>query len=208
MSGAHANIIADAAKQALTPLGFRRKGRSRIWLSDHSWWLNVVEFQPSSWSDGSYLNVAAHWLWSSSGHLSLDFGGRMPGFEEYISDEQFDTVAKKLAGAAAEEAHKLNRAFASINATADVLLQNEASQRTTGEGSWSAYHAAVATALAGRECEAEALFRSITDGRVRADAELLLRLLPTPSRFKEEVSSLVARQRSALDLPELVGAPF
>jgi Domain of unknown function (DUF4304) len=208
MYGTHGSIIADAAKQALTPLGFRRKGRSRIWLSDHGWWLNVVEFQPSNWSDGSYLNVAAHWLWSSSGHLSLDFGGRMPGFEEYISDEQFDTVARKLAGAAAEEAHKLDRAFASVDATADALLQNEASQRTRGEGSWSAYHAAVAAALAGRESEAEALFRSITDGRVRADAESLLRLLPTPSRFKGEVSSLVARQRNALHLAELAGPPF
>jgi hypothetical protein len=57
MPGTHDRIIADAAKAALGPLGFKRKGRSRTWLADHGWWLTVVEFQPSAWSKGSYLNV-------------------------------------------------------------------------------------------------------------------------------------------------------
>ena len=37
MAGPHDRIIADAAKAALGPLGFRRKGRSRVWLADHAW---------------------------------------------------------------------------------------------------------------------------------------------------------------------------
>lgn len=62
MPGPHDKIIAEAAKAALRSLGFQRKGRSRTWLADHGWWLTIVEFQPSAWSKGSYLNVAAHWL--------------------------------------------------------------------------------------------------------------------------------------------------
>jgi hypothetical protein len=53
-------IIAAAARRALAPVGFWRKGRSRVWLSDHGFWLTVVEFQPSGFGKGSYLNVAAH----------------------------------------------------------------------------------------------------------------------------------------------------
>jgi hypothetical protein len=43
----------------LTPLGLTQRGRSRLWLDDHGWWLIVVEFQPSAWSRGSHLNVSA-----------------------------------------------------------------------------------------------------------------------------------------------------
>jgi hypothetical protein len=46
-----------------------------VWLDDHTWWLVVVEFQPSSWSQGSYLNVGAMWLWHDKNRLAGDLGG-------------------------------------------------------------------------------------------------------------------------------------
>ena len=55
----HNRIIARAAKRRLEPLGCLQKGRSRTWIDDHGWWIGVVEFQPSGWSKGSYLNVGA-----------------------------------------------------------------------------------------------------------------------------------------------------
>ncbi|WP_352820518.1 DUF4304 domain-containing protein [Mesorhizobium sp. M0898] len=61
----HGRIIASQAKIVLKPAGFQRKGKSRIWIADRGFWLSVVEFQPSSWSKGTYLNVAVHWLWGS-----------------------------------------------------------------------------------------------------------------------------------------------
>ena len=39
-------------------MGFWRKGRSRMWLADRDFWLGVVEFQPSGFRKGTYLNVA------------------------------------------------------------------------------------------------------------------------------------------------------
>jgi hypothetical protein len=46
----HNKEIALAAKRVLAPLGCVRKGRSRIWLDDHGWWIGVIEFQPGRWS--------------------------------------------------------------------------------------------------------------------------------------------------------------
>jgi hypothetical protein len=204
----HGNIIADAAKHALQPLGFQRKGRSRTWIADHGWWLNVVEFQPSGWTEGSYLNVAAHWLWSDGGYLSFNFGGRIAGFEEYANDEQFGPSARRLAQAAAEEALKLTDTFGSMGMTADVLMTDEASLREEARGSWSAYNAGIAAALAGRESDAAAIFRSVSDERVKPAADRLTRLLSEPAKLKDEVASLIVRQRKALGLPELSGAPF
>src|SRR6202000_1719294 len=38
------------------PLGLERRGRSRTWIDDQRWYAIVVEFQPSGFSKGSYLN--------------------------------------------------------------------------------------------------------------------------------------------------------
>src|SRR5688572_1964676 len=108
MAGAHDKIIATAAKTMLQPLGLRRKGQSRLWIGDHGWWLAVVEFQPSGFSKGSYLNVAAHWLWSDKGYISFDlgsgadWGSRAADFEAYESDMQFERAAERLATLAAQ----------------------------------------------------------------------------------------------------------
>jgi len=59
----HGRVIADAARLALSPLGLARKGRSRTWLDDQSWWLGVVEFKPASRHPGTYLNVGLRFLW-------------------------------------------------------------------------------------------------------------------------------------------------
>jgi hypothetical protein len=206
MGGPHDKIIAEAAKRVLQPLGFERKDRSRTWLADRDWWLAVVEFQPSSWSKGSYLNVAAHWLWMGTGHLSFDFGGRTEGFEEYLSDVLFGSAAEKLAMAAALAAKRLAETFTSMDATADVLLAHDASLPSRSRGSWSTYSAGVAAGLAHRAADADGMFRSISDDRVRPDAERLLNVLSDDVSFRREVASLVGRQRKALGLQQL-GAP-
>jgi hypothetical protein len=72
----HNKVLGAAARDALGPLGLTQKGRSRTWLDDHGWYVVVVEFQPSAWSKGSYLNVAAMWLWKPKDDLSFDYGGR------------------------------------------------------------------------------------------------------------------------------------
>lgn len=125
MPGAHDQIIAKTAKAVLEPRGFKRKGRSRTWMADHGWWATVVEFQPSQWSKGSYLNAGAHWLWSTSDALSADCGGRLVEHVEYVSDEQFTEAAFALAKQAEREALRLSEKFASLSATATAILVEE-----------------------------------------------------------------------------------
>lgn len=58
----HGKLIAAAAKAALLPLGCVRKGQSRCWFSDERYWYIFIEFQPSSWSEGTYFNIFPIWL--------------------------------------------------------------------------------------------------------------------------------------------------
>lgn len=82
MSVTHSKIIAAAAKAELAPVGFERKGQSRLWFADHGSWLNVVEFTPSRWSKSVSLMNAAHWLWLGAGFMSFgrQNGGLLSGF--------------------------------------------------------------------------------------------------------------------------------
>jgi len=216
MQGTHDRIIADAAKAALGPLGFKRKGRSRIWLADHRWWLAVVEFQPSSWSKGSYLNVAAHWLWSEIGSLGFDFGGRIMEHVEYVTDDQFKGAAAQLVETAAIEAQRLVELFDTLSNVAKVLLvaaQTESGQPHLHPG-WSDYHAGVAAALVGRPDDARKMFTAILDSPapprslLHPAAERMVHLLSDPTGLREEVMALIERQREALRLPSLTTLKF
>jgi hypothetical protein len=211
MPGSHDKIIAAAAKATLGPLNFQRKGRSRLWFADFGWWLAAVEFQPSSWSKGSYLNVASHWLWGEMGCISFDFGGRLAEFEEYLSDAQFVTAATRLAESAAREAQHLSQTFHSLEAAADVLLREVRTPSAAGNGypGWPEYHAGIVSALVGQSADASEMFTAILDrpapsgSIVHAAAERMAQLILEPHDFKREVSSLITRQREALRLSPL-----
>lgn len=208
VQGSHDKIIATAAKQALHPLGFLRKGRSRTWLADHGWWLIVVEFQPSGWDKGSYLNVGAHWLWSRSGHLSFDFGNRVGSFQAYEADEQFTPAARSLAERAAERSRELEDTFPDVGAAAAILNSELAGLGAGQRGSWPGLHAGIAAGLAGRTDEAFRLFGAITDDRVRPQAEALAGHTGDAADFRQAVSRDIVSQREALRLPSLAAFPI
>lgn len=208
MAGTHDTILARYAKSALEPLGFHRKGRSRTWIADHGWWANVVEFQPSSWSKGSYLNVAAHWMWSPSDYLSFDYGGRIEGFIEYVSDEQFSDAAKQLTASAAREAASLENQFASIPATASILLDD---LNANDRGGWQAYHAAIASGLADRGDEAIAMFGRASNAFATFNpammqlARQLAECIDNRGHFRQHVRGMIDRHRVDLKLSPLGG---
>lgn len=69
----HGKIITQAAREVLAPMGLFRKGQSRVWLDDNDWFLTMIEFQPSAWERGSYLNVGTYFLWRRQDYLSYDY---------------------------------------------------------------------------------------------------------------------------------------
>jgi len=199
---------------ALRPLGLYRKGRSRTWLDDRAWWLGIVEFQPSSWSKGSYLNVGVTWLWDEFPHLAYHVGGRVDGFghgfETYSDDERFKDVADKLARKAADEVSMLRKIFADPSRCANYY-------ENLGEVTPNSYfHAGVSCGLSGQSPAAESWFRrylAIDDNRPfvlekKARVRELLAKLVDEQAFKSNVRSSIIRTRELLRLPSLADWPF
>lgn len=101
----HGRIIASAAKAALAPLGCLRRGQSRIWQDDHRYWAINVEFQPSGWSKGSYLNIHVAWLWAITHGYQYSY--RAGSFIPFETAEQFTPLIAELAATAAVEVQRV-----------------------------------------------------------------------------------------------------
>jgi len=164
--------------------------------------VSVVEFQPSAYAKGSFLNVGAHFLWTWSDYLSFDFGYRVEEFSPFVTEEQFSQAAERLASRAAEELHGLD---ARLPAPRAVVLALDSS----GRDLWSRYHCAVALGLAGESDGAQSLFAGLAsscDGPewqrgLATRSARLLQVLPDRIGFVDAVSSLVAEHRAKLKLP-------
>jgi hypothetical protein len=195
----HSKQIAAAGRRYLIPLGLSRKGRSRIWLDDQRWFVTVVEFQPSGFSKGSYLNVGAHFLWSADGHLSFDLGYRLEGFSEFESEEQFEPEADQLASRAAIEVQRLR----------SVLQSPIIVETVIEEGPWAQYHRGISQGLSGnREQATRNLHANLEYCRLSSSApnrvlacEHLLESLTDPVKFKNTVVRIIQKQRELVGLP-------
>lgn len=209
----HNTLINQAARAKLRSIGCIQKGRSRTWLNDNGWWVTVVEFQPSAWSKGTYLNVGACWLWYAKDHLSFDDGYRIESFKDAESIEDFEGVISEVAARAAEEVASYRRRFPNVKSVAEYL-------RRKSEGSmsiWAHYHAGIACRLAGWQSESELRFRTVLEiderkiewiDQAKLECRILLSLIGDESTFRSRVSELVSISRSNLKLPGLEGGVF
>lgn len=106
-SNAHNQIIEQLCKDILLPLGVFQKGTSRTYIDDNGYFFTVIEFQPSAYAKGTYLNVALHFLWNEKEYISFDFpfGSdiRVKNFVEYQNDEQFVREATQYVQEAATQ---------------------------------------------------------------------------------------------------------
>ncbi len=106
-------LINQAAKEILAPYGMFRKGSSRIWLDDNGYFMIQTEFQPSGYSQGSYLNVGISFLWEASRGLNetlaFDYGYREAAegkqFVRYKegSDDEFRKEIEVFSGIALQK---------------------------------------------------------------------------------------------------------
>ena len=123
-------IIRNAANSVLRPNGLFQKGTSRVWIDDNGWYLTIVEFQPSGYMKGSYLNVAIHYLWCEIDYFTFDYGSRIGGFKEFTGDaEQFQDEMTELAQTAICQVREYRR-FSDLQYAKRQILKAKAANKT------------------------------------------------------------------------------
>lgn len=221
---ATARLIAAAARRHLRPLGLHRKGRSRLWYDDRGWSLIVVEFQTSG-NDGTYLNIAAMWLWDEFEHWTLDDGDRISwrddgsflpephdelgweGFLSVITPDQFARDIDTVAGVAARRVEQLRSEFPDPAGTAARLAGRPT--RPGEDAGWHTYHTGAAAALAGDADAARQAFHRIAATTATFEWEIvrartateLAALADDPSALRQRIVELIEKRRRVLGLP-------
>lgn len=198
----HNRIIKAAAKAVLQPIGCKQKGGSRTWLDPHSMWTGVIEFQPSSWSKGSYLNVGACWLWYEKDFLSFDDGYRVAQFQAVESEELFIQAAATLATQAHDEVLKLRSRFSSIEKIAAYLKDKDFSSI------WQNYHAAVAAALVNDMSHATTRFDAVMQNKddlgwareLKSHTAMLASISGDPVLFRRTIEKIVDHSKKRLKI--------
>ncbi len=203
--------IAASARQALGPLGLTRKGRSRIWLDDHGWWLGVVEFQPSAWGPGSYLNVGAMFLWRPTDHLVFEIGDRVADFSPADDLADFRVAVETKVEQAAQAVLTLRQRLRNLG---DVIGYFAA--RTPTRHVYEAAHLGTAYMLAGdiargqQSLDLALELRENASSSTWAAAEWLLTAREAAAAetiFRDWVTGTMNSTRAALRLPAGVHAP-
>jgi hypothetical protein len=186
-------------------MGIVQKGRSRTWYDDQGWWVGLIEFQPSSWSRGSYLNVGVQWLWDTrwkslsafmyGGENGRDTRLRLPSggeFIEFESDAQFVPLAWAMVEEAAERATYFRHLLSSVESAAAALGADDDPGLDLDAG--------VALALAGDPAGSRRRFERYLARGARAATETGAE--PTPAWHQEETD----RVRSLLGVVDDLAA--
>ncbi|MET8716472.1 hypothetical protein ABZV52_25285 [Streptomyces sp. NPDC004735] len=135
-------IITSAARDSLKPLGLAQRGRSRLWIDDHGWWLGVVEFTPPRMA-GSGLYVGAMWLWHDVDHLAFHVDAIRVGSELFRTEAQFTPLALELSRQAAANVTALREKFPALPDVARYLT----SKPVRGGSLWDSFDSGIAAAL-------------------------------------------------------------
>ncbi|MGD1038999.1 MAG: hypothetical protein ABR878_17950 [Roseiarcus sp.] len=203
----HGRLIAAAAKAALSPIGCTRCGQSRVWLSDQRYWAIMIEFQPSGFSKGTYLNVGASWLWYERPGMAFNVGYRVAGadFIPFQNAAQFGPLVEKMAARAAEEVLAMRVRFSSIAAISRYLCEREFTEAA------QIRHTAIAAALNGEFDGSRRFFQQIqtcpihfdVNAKIHSDAAAVAALLDDPAQFRSAVRRIIDARRAQARLPPL-----
>jgi len=194
----HSKIIASTAKATLGPLGCCRVGQSRLWVSDERSWVIVVEFQPSGFSRGSYLNVAPMWLWreAEKGAWLFDYGRvRIARFVEFEDSEQFRAGAYMLARRAADEVRSLRQLF-----DTPLVIAKRLAEDAEGGALWPLYHAAVAAGPTGGLSSSLRLFTKVIQFRPDLATNCVLSLQNRSADLASKLSDLCEFRRTVAEI--------
>jgi Domain of unknown function (DUF4304) len=117
----HNKLIKKIAKERLKPHGIFQQGKSRTFLYDNGWYIIVIEFQPSSWSKGTFLNIGVDFNFYPRDYLAFSYGYREKDFVELKTQQHFESVIHQMCDLILLKVNELNYKFRDIGSSINTL---------------------------------------------------------------------------------------
>lgn len=200
----HNKLLKKIAKERLKDYRITQKGQSRVFLQDNGWYNIMIEFQPSSWSKGTYLNIGVDFNFFPREYPAFEYESRQKNFVEFKNQEQFEQTVNDLCNFTITKVEELNSKFQdfsmALKTMTSISLNNE----------WNLYNLAIINAVNGYfELSKQQLNKIIAisakfDWQVKRQeqVEKLIDSLSDKDNFKRIFLELIAEAREMKKLPK------
>ncbi len=201
----HNKLLKKIAKERLKDYRITQKGQSRVFLQDNGWYSIMIEFQPSSWSKGTYLNIGVDFNFFPREHSAFEYESRQKNFIEFSNQEQFEQIVYDLCNFTIEKVEELNSKFKNfslaLKALDSISLDNE----------WNLYNVAILNAVNGYFEHSKQQFGKIMASRAKFDwqakrqeqVEKLIDSLNNTEDFKRKFIELISETREMKKLTKI-----
>ncbi|CAN5272889.1 hypothetical protein BH09BAC3_BH09BAC3_21350 [soil metagenome] len=160
-------LIKKIVKEKFIGQGIKQKGQSRLWYYLVDYYLILVEFQPSSWDKGSYLNVGVDFLWYPKDFFAFEFGDRLSSFKRFVDEKQFETEVEELCDLAISKVNHYKKLFSDKKSVADKLLKLHRDK----SNDWEKFAIGLSFALAGQNSKAIDYLKKVIGDNYKHDWE-------------------------------------
>ncbi len=109
----HNQLLKKIAKERLQSFGIVQRGQSRMFLCDQGWYTILIEFQPSSHSKGTYVNIGVDFHFYPRDYVTFSFSHRQTNFKEFKNPQQFEKLMHALCTVILKKVQMLTTIFQS-----------------------------------------------------------------------------------------------
>ena len=198
----HNKVIAKQAKLHLKPIGYTRSGKSRLWYKDKGWWGIVIEFQPSSFSKGTYVNVSVSYFLYEKSHWTFDVSSRVGKFISVENSEDFEKEIIDINKKTISRAEQYLKNHSSVSHCNELCCMDER------QSVWDLYHSSIFSSFLGDWEGSENKLHKIIDSDYDRDFEIavqhraadLLYLQKSKNAYKKSIYGIVLRTRNQMHL--------
>lgn len=202
----HNKLLKKIAKKRLKPYGIFQQGQSRTFLYDKGWFTIVIEFQPSSFSKGTYLNVNVDFNFYPRNYFAYSYGNRESGFEEFNSEEQFTKLVNDLCDLTIKRVRELELKFMDFSTALKTIKKEK------GDSTWDLYEISVLNILNGNSEKALKQLRKVSKEKCEYDWEIerkkvtddLIDWLKETPKNLDRIRNLINETRQLKKLPTLM----
>jgi hypothetical protein len=199
----HNKLLKKVAKERLKPFRITQKGSSRTFLFDNGWWTIVIEFQPTSYSKGSYLNIVLDFNFYPRDYFAFTYGNREKGFEEANDEALFVKIINDYCDLAISKVDTLTVQFRDVWSAAKTF------KKQVDKDPWNEFDLAMLYRLTQRVAASKKLLLKLKKQKCEYDYEFerqkvvteILSWLDNDEIFLVKIKELINQTRQLKKLP-------
>ncbi len=143
-----------------------QQDKLRTFLYDNSWWTIVIEFQPSAYSKGSYLNIGLDFNFYPRNYFAFTYGYREKEFQAANDETQFNIIISNYCDLIIKRVDELKLKFR------DPLTATDTFKKQFKDDLWDSLPLGVLYGLTGNVSASKKHLEKVINSKTEYDYEI------------------------------------